>query len=227
MTSGMMTLTADDGHKFQAYAAGDEAAPRALVVVQEIFGVNHHMRLISDRLAAAGYRVLSPALFDRVERGVELGYGQEDMQHGIKLRGQISDADTMRDIEACAATLASSVSRPRATGIIGYCWGGTIAWWGATRSHAFKAAVSWYGGGIAASKTEQPHCPVQMHFGAEDGHIPPADIEAIKAAHPEIPIFVYEGAGHGFGCEERSSYNARANDHAEQRSLAFFAEHLR
>jgi carboxymethylenebutenolidase len=221
MTSGMITLTADDGHNFQAYAAGDEEAKRALVVVQEIFGVNHHMRLVSDRLAAAGYRVLCPALFDRAERNVELGYGQEDMQRGIKLRGNISDADTMRDIEACAAALS-----PRATGIIGYCWGGTIAWWGATRSRSFKAASAWYGGGIAATKADQPHCPVQMHFGAEDGHIPLQDVEAINAAHPGIPVFVYDGAGHGFGCVERSSYNAQASGLAEQRSLDFFAQHL-
>jgi carboxymethylenebutenolidase len=220
--SGMTTLKATDGHEFQAYAAGDEAAKRGLVVVQEIFGVNGHMRLVSDRLARSGYRVLSPALFDRAEPGVELGYGPEDMQRGIKLRAKINDTDLMRDIEACAAALA-----PRTIGIIGYCWGGTIAWWGATRSRSFKAAVGWYGGGIAATRQEKPHCPVQLHFGAEDQHIPPDDIKAIQAAHPDIPIFVYEGAGHGFGCEDRASYNPKANDVAEQRSLAFFAEHLR
>ena len=222
MTSGMITLTAADGHKFQAYATGDEAAKHALVVVQEIFGVNHHMRLVCDRLAKSGYRVLSPALFDRVEPGVELGYASDDMQRGLRLREKIDEAAVMRDIEATAAALGS-----RPAGIIGYCWGGTVAWWGATRSKSFGAAVGWYGGGIAATRNETPNCPVQLHFGGDDGHIPPKDIESIHAAHPDIPIFVYEGAGHGFGCEERDSYNAKANELAEQRSLAFFKEHLR
>ncbi|HET9146721.1 MAG TPA: dienelactone hydrolase family protein [Acetobacteraceae bacterium] len=220
--SGMIELTAADGHKFQAYAAGDEKAGRALVVVQEIFGVNGHMRRISDHLASFGYRVLSPALFDRVQRGVELGYAQEDIQRGLKLREKISEEDVMRDIEAAAGALS-----PRSTGIIGYCWGGTIAWWGATRSKSFKAASGWYGGGIAASRDARPNCPVELHFGTEDKSIPLSDVEAIRKAHPEIPIYVYQGAGHGFGCEDRPSFDPRANEIAEHRSLAFFAEHLR
>ena len=217
----MIELTASCGHHFQAYSAGDAKAARGLVVVQEIFGVNAHMRRVCDELAGYGYRVVSPALFDRVERGVELGYSEADVQRGLALRAPIEEAAVLRDIEAAAAALA-----PRPTGIIGYCWGGTIAWLGATRSHAFKAAIGWYGGGIAAAREETPHCPVQLHFGAEDKGIPLADVEAIKARHPEIPVYIYQGAGHGFGCEARASFNARANEIALHRSLAFFAEHL-
>lgn len=217
----MIELTASCGHKFQAYAAGDQAASRGLVVVQEIFGVNSHMRHVSDRLAGFGYRVICPAVFDRVERGVELGYDEAGRKKGMALRAAIDDADVMRDIEASAAKLS-----PRATGIIGYCWGGTIAWWGATRSKSFKAAVGWYGGGIVATKEAEPNCPVQLHFGAEDKGIPLTDVEAIQKSHPDMPIYVYPGAEHGFGCDDRASFNPRANEIAEHRSLAFFAEHL-
>jgi carboxymethylenebutenolidase len=217
----MIELTAACGHKFAAYAAGETTARRGLVVVQEIFGVNSHMRQVADHLASFGYRVIAPALFDRVERGVELAYNQDGIQKGLALRAKIDEADVMLDIEAAAAALS-----PRPTGIIGYCWGGTIAWWGATRSKSFKAAIGWYGGGIAASKDDELHCPVQLHFGAEDKGIPLTDVQAIQKSHPEIPIFIYPGADHGFGCHDRASFNGQANEIAEHRSLAFFAEHL-
>jgi len=218
----MMKLTAADGHEFDSFEAGDVNAPRGLVVVQEIFGVNAHMRLVSERLARFGYRVLCPAMFDRAERGVELGYTQEDAQKGLSLRAQISEAAVIQDIEAAAAAFGD-----KPIGIIGYCWGGSIAWMGATKTSAFKAAIGWYGGGIAAQKDASPHCPVQLHFGEEDHGIPMSDVEAIRAAQPGVEIFTYAGAQHGFGCEARASYNEREAELAELRSLAFFAEHLR
>jgi carboxymethylenebutenolidase len=218
----MLQLTAADGHTFSAFEAGNVNAPRGLVVVQEIFGVNGHMRAVSERLAGFGYRVLSPALFDRVEKGVELGYTQDDIQKGLAIRAKIPEAAVLADIEAAAAAFGD-----KPVGIIGYCWGGAIAWAGATRSTSFKAAVGWYGGGIAATKDATTSCPVQLHFGEQDHGIPLSDVEAIKAAHPEVPVFVYDGAQHGFGCEERASYSAKDCELAELRSLAFFAEHLR
>lgn len=217
----MIELTASCGHKFQAYAAGDVSAKRGLVVVQEIFGVNSHMRQICDHLASFGYRVISPAMFDRVERGVELAYDSSGIEKGLALRAEIPEDAVLRDIEASASALA-----PRPTGIIGYCWGGTIAWWGATRSKSFKAAIGWYGGGIAATREEKPNCPVQLHFGEADKGIPMTDVESIINAQPDIPVFVYPGAEHGFGCHDRPSFNPWANEIAEHRSLAFFAEHL-
>jgi carboxymethylenebutenolidase len=217
----MIDLTASCGHIFQAYLTGDPHALRGIVVAQEIFGVNRHIRRVCDELAGYGYQVIAPALFDRVERGVELGYTAADIARGLKLREPIEEAAVLRDIEAAAAKLA-----PRPTGIIGYCWGGTIAWLGATRSKAFKAAIGWYGGGIRAAQDTRPNCPVQLHFGAEDKSIPLADVAAIRQRHPEIPVYVYDGAEHGFGCEERPSFNPRANEIALHRSLAFFAEHL-
>ena len=216
-----ISLTASDGHSFSAYEAGLPDSPRSLVVVQEIFGVNHHMRGVCDGFAAAGYHVVSPALFDRAERGVELGYEAPDIQRAMALRGKIAPEQTLADLLASAHALGDGK-----VGIIGYCWGGALAWAAATQSTRFAAAVGWYGGGIAATKDATPNCPVQLHFGADDDHIPRADVDAIRAAQPEVEIFVYEGAGHGFGCNERASYNASATALAQERSLAFLQHNL-
>ena len=218
----MIELTAADGHRFAAYKAGPDDAKKALVVVQEIFGVNRHMRRICDDFAKEGYQVIAPALFDRVERGVELGYTGDDVARGRDLRAKVPADGPMLDVEACAAALPAGAAK----GIVGYCWGGTVAWWGATRSTSFKAACGWYGGGIAGTKDEKPSCPVELHFGSLDASIPMSDVEAIRAAQPGIAIFVYEGAGHGFGCEDRASYKADDAAVAEKRTLDFFARHL-
>jgi carboxymethylenebutenolidase len=218
----MMKLTAADGHEFGTFEAGNVNAPRGLVVVQEIFGVNHHMRVVAERLAGFGYRVLCPALFDRAARDVELGYTPEDIKTGLALRAQIPIEAVQLDLEAAAAAFGA-----KPVGVIGYCWGGALSWLGATKTQSFKAAVGWYGGGIAAAKDAVPNCPVQLHFGEADTGIPMADVAAIKAARPGVEVFTYPGAQHGFGCEERPSYNAQDTELAELRSLAFFAQHLR
>jgi carboxymethylenebutenolidase len=215
-------LTAADGHTLSAYAAGPQDARRGLVVVQEIFGVNRHMRRVCDDFAKVGYAVVCPALFDRTERAVELGYEGADVARGRELRGSIDPDRTVLDILAAAAALPKAAKR----GIVGYCWGGTVAWHGATRTSAFAAAVGWYGGGIAAASDEKPRCPVQLHFGEVDASIPMADVEAVRAARPEVEIFVYPGAGHGFGCEERGSYRPTDAELAQRRTLEFFARHL-
>lgn len=214
-------LTAADGHRFSAWQDGPADATRGLVVIQEIFGVNSHMRDVCAAFAAEGYNVVSPALFDRAERGVELGYTGADVARGIELRALVPDAGVMADVEASAAALGGA-----SLGIIGYCWGGTIAWWGATRTSTFKAAIGWYGGGIAATRTEVAHCPVQLHFGEKDSGIPLSDVDAIKAAQPSVEVFVYPGAQHGFGCSDRASYSAPDAALAQNRSLMFFAKHL-
>jgi carboxymethylenebutenolidase len=218
----MIELTAADGHTLAAYAAGPADAGKALVVVQEIFGVNRHMRRVCDDFARAGYAVIAPALFDRTLRGTELGYSDEEVTRGRALRGTIDPGKTLLDILAAAAALPRAARR----GIVGYCWGGTVAWHGATRTSAFEASCGWYGGGIAAAKEEAPRCPVQLHFGEVDASIPMADVAAIRAAQPGVEVFVYPGAGHGFGCEDRGSYVAADAALAQQRTLAFFAAHL-
>ncbi len=217
----IVTLTAADGFSLSAYTAGSADAKAGLVVVQEIFGVNHHMRDMTDRFAAAGYLAISPAIFDRVERGVELGYTPDDIAKGRDYRMKLDDPKVMADIEAAAAHLGA-----KKLGILGYCFGGTVAWWGATRTTKFAASSCWYGGGIAGTKDERPHCPVQMHFGEKDASIPMSDVEAVRMAQPKAESYVYMGAGHGFGCDERGSFSKPDYELAQQRTLDFFAKHL-
>ena len=217
----MIELAAADGFKLSAYTAGDAAATKGLVVVQEIFGVNHHIRDMADRFAAQGYAVCAPALFDRARRGVELGYTQDDIGKGRELRMQLDDGKVMADVAAAAAHLAG-----RKLGIVGYCFGGTVAWWGATRSRAFAAASCWYGGGIPGTREERGNCPVQMHFGEKDASIPMTDVDAVRAAQPNAEIYVYTGAQHGFGCDERGSFSKPDYELAQRRTLEFFARHI-
>jgi carboxymethylenebutenolidase len=214
-------LKSADDFTFSAYTAGPPNAAKGLVVIQEIFGVNHHIRDMADRFAALDYAVVAPALFDRVKRGVELGYTQDDIGAGRDLRMQLNDAQVMADVEAAANHLIG-----KQLGIVGYCFGGTVAWWGATRTSNFAASSCWYGGGIAGTKDESPNCPVQMHFGEKDASIPMTDVDAIRAAQPKAEAFVYLGAQHGFGCDERGSFSKSDYELAQQRTLSFFAKHL-
>ena len=217
----MIELSAADGHRLGGYSAGPDDAACGLVVVQEIFGVNRHMRNVCDQFAAAGYAVIAPALFDRVRPGVELGYGDADRKQGMALRADVPVDGTLADVQAAADALGA-----RRLGIVGYCWGGTVAWWGATRMQRFEAAVGWYGGGIAAARDEVAHCAAQLHFGAEDHGIPLSDVEAIRASQPGVEIYIYPGAGHGFGCDERDSFDAAAAELAHSRTLTFLGRHL-
>lgn len=214
-------LKSADGFTLSAYTAGSSGDIKGLVLIQEIFGVNHHIRDLCERFAAQGYHVCAPALFDRVERGVELGYTQDDIAKGRDYRMKLDDAKVMADVEAAANYLAG-----RKLGIVGYCFGGTVAWWGATRTHKFAASSCWYGGGIAGTKDERPNCPVQMHFGETDTSIPMTDVEAIRAAQPKVESYVYMGAGHGLGCDERGSFSKPDYELAQRRTLEFFAKYL-
>jgi carboxymethylenebutenolidase len=214
-------LKAADGFSFSAYVTGPKDATRGVVVVQEIFGVNHHIREMADRFAEEGYAVVAPALFDRAQPGVELGYTQDDIGKGRELRMKLNDAQVMQDVEAAANYLSG-----KKLAIVGYCFGGTVAWWGATRTTKFAAASCWYGGGIPGTKDERPNCPVQMHFGEKDASIPMGDVDAVRAAQPNAEIYVYMGAQHGFGCDERGSYSEADYELAQQRTLEFFSKHL-
>lgn len=225
----MISLTAADTHHFAAYEAGNPESPRAVVVVQEIFGLTGHIKSVCDELAGHhGFHVIAPALFDRVERDAVLPYDQHGLDKGLALRAKIAPDDLMADITATAHAL-SRHGQAR-VGILGFCWGGLVAWMGATRTRDFAAAVSWYGGGIAAISHEKPHCPVQLHFGGEDDHIPHTDIQMIRDNTADdreaVEIFVYDGAGHGFGCEDRPSFDRAARDLAHERTVAFFMKNL-
>lgn len=216
-----IALNASDGHTFSAYVSGPDNASKGVVVIQEIFGLNHHIRNMADRFAAQGYAVVAPALFDRVERGVELGYTTDDIAKGREYRMKLNDEQVMLDVGAAATYLAG-----KKLGIVGYCFGGTVAFWGSTRSTKFAASSSWYGGGVAATRDERPNCPLQFHFGEKDTSIPMSDVDAIKAAQANAEVHVYMGAQHGFGCDERASFSKPDYELAQRRTLDFFAKQL-
>lgn len=218
-----ITLTCKDGVRISAYRARPVGKPKGgIVVLQEIFGVNHHIRAVADRFAAAGYLAIAPALFDRVEKGVELGYGMEDRPRAMEIRGRTKIDDTLADV-AAAIEAAKEGGK---VGVVGYCWGGTLAYAAAARLPGVSAAVGYYGGGIAGIAAERPRAPLMLHFGERDKHIPLSDVDKIRAAQPEVPVFVY-AADHGFNCDERESYDALAAAEAELRTMKFFAAELK
>jgi carboxymethylenebutenolidase len=220
--SETVRLKASDNHELDAYVARPSGPPIAgLVVLQEAFGVNHHIRSVTDSYAKDGFLAVAPALFDRFERGVELGYEGADLQKGIALARQSNPEDAMKDVAAALEYLRKN--KAKQCGVIGYCLGGTMAWLAATRLNP-DVAVGYYGGSIARFAQENPRCPVMLHFGTLDKHIPKEDVERVHAAHPEVQIFWYE-ADHGFNCADRSSYNAVAANQARDRSLAFLKRH--
>jgi len=214
-------LTAEDGHKFDAYVARPSGAAKAgLVIVQEIFGVNVHIRGVADAYAADGYLAVAPALFDRVKPGIELGYDSDDVAEGRGIRAQVGWPEALGDI-AAAMELAAESGR---VGVVGYCWGGSLAWLAATRLKP-AAAVCYYGGNIFEHRDEQPNCPVMFHFGEQDGGIPMDQVKAVGEAHPKQELFTYP-AGHGFNCDLRGSYHADSAALARERSLAFLTKNV-
>ena len=218
----MTTIVADDGFRLAAYLAEPAGAPRgALVLIQEIFGVNGHIRDVCDGYAYDGYRVLAPALFDRYEKGVELDYTADDIARGRALRAMATADAAMADVEAARAEVALAGR----VGIIGYCWGGTIAWLAACRITRLACAVCYYGGGILEASAEQPKCPVLAHFGERDTAIPIAGVKDFAAAHPEVAVHIY-AADHGFNCDRRGAYDAAASTLARQRTLDFLRRQI-
>lgn len=219
-----ITLTASDGFKLGAYRADPAGKPKAaIVVIQEIFGVNSHIRNICDRLAAEGYTAIAPAIFDRTEPNFQSGYSPEEVAVARKFIANPDWEAMLRDTQA-AIDAAKPVG---AVGIIGFCLGGSVAYAAATKLSGLSAAVGYYGGVIARFADDKPKVPTQLHFGEKDAGIPLTDVETIRSKRPDVEIFVYPGAQHGFGCDERGSYDKPSSDLAWQRSLAFFAAHLK
>jgi len=215
-------LEASDGHEFAAYVASPDGPVRGgIVVIQEIFGVNSHIRAVADGFAADGYKAIAPALFDRIERGVEVGYDPDSVAAGRELKGRMDWDAPLLDIRAAIDAIADLK-----TGVVGYCWGGSLAWLAATRLDGVAASICYYGGQINDFRDEPAKCPVLMHFGSEDASIPMDSVVAIRAAQPDIPIHVYDGAGHGFNCDQRGSYDANASATARQRTMDFLAENI-
>lgn len=194
---------------------------RGLIVIQEIFGLNSHIRDVCDGFAAGGFRVLSPALFDRVERGVELGYAPEDLQRGSELAARVGHFEApMLDVRACLGAFPAEMP----VSVVGYCWGGTLAWLCAQQLPRLKACIGYYGGRIAALLEKPPLVPVMLHFGKHDPHIDIAGTRVIHQTYPQVQVFEYE-AGHGFNCDQRADFDADAAALAQRRSLALIEAH--
>jgi carboxymethylenebutenolidase len=216
-------LQAADGHKFDAYIAQPTGEPKAgIVVLQEIFGVNAHVRSVADGFAQAGYLTIAPALFDRAVRDVDLSYDAEGGKKGMSIRERIRLDDTLADIEAAIQYLREHGARK--VGVVGYCWGGTLAWLSNTRLHP-DATASYYGGQISNYIHEKATCPAMFHFGLLDAHIPQSEVEQVRQEYPGFSVFTYE-AGHGFNRDVGASYNEPAAKLARQRTLAHFDEYL-
>jgi carboxymethylenebutenolidase len=215
------TIMARDGHEFQAWLAAAPQRPRgALLVIQEIFGINSHIRSVTDQFAAEGYTAIAPSLFDRVRRGIELGYTPAHMQEGVGYVKWLDADATRRDLAAALAVVKHSGR----AGAVGYCWGGSQAYLAACELPLACAVV--YYGKVVSYLDRKPRCPVMYHYGSEDQSIPLADVEQIRAAYPQAPVYIYEGAGHGFNCEQRASYHPQAAALARTRTLEFFARHI-
>jgi carboxymethylenebutenolidase len=224
-----VTVKAEDGHQLDAYVATPAKEPvGAIVVIQEIFGVNKSIRGVADRYASEGFLAIAPALFDRFEPNVELGYSEADMKRAFqefypKLDPNVSLLDV-----AAAYHYAKRAHKP--VGIVGFCYGGLVTWLSATRGENLRmqpdGCVCYYPGGIGKVANEEPACPVMIHFGGADDHIGPDQREAVEKAHPDVQVYVYGGVGHAFANPDRPSYNEPAARLADERTLTFFRTHL-
>jgi carboxymethylenebutenolidase len=226
--SETITLKAADGHSFPAYVATPAGkAKGGIVVLQEIFGVNAHIRAVADGYAAAGYFVVAPATFSRIGKGdVQLGYSEADMNEGFGYKGAVEALPApgvMADIQAAVDHAAQAGK----VGIVGYCWGGLLTWRSAALVKGLSAAAPYYGGGMTTPEeiARQPRVPVLAHFGEQDRWIPLDTVEAFKKAHPAVAVHVYP-AHHGFNCDHRGSYDEASAKLARERTLAFFQQHL-
>ena len=223
-------LTAVDGVKIPAYVAKPEGAARgAIVVLQEIFGVNSHIRSVADRYAAQGYLAVAPAMFQRVQPNVELGYTEDDMKQGFALKTAVESLPVpgaLRDVEAAAA-YAGEQAQGGKVGVVGFCWGGLMTWRAACNLSSVSAAVCYYGGGMTGEleASRLALCPVLAHFGSKDHYISLESVEAFKLAQPKVEVHIYD-ADHGFNCDQRGSYNEAAAALAGERTLAFFKQHI-
>jgi carboxymethylenebutenolidase len=219
-------IPASDGHRLGAYLAEPkEHTNSAVVIVQEIFGVNRHIRAVTDDFATQGFLAIAPALFDREQRGLELNYNAADRTRGMQLVKRIGLENSLLDVAAAIDRAAQDSPENKKVGVVGYCFGGTLAWLSATRFEP-AAAVGYYGGQIARFASEKPRCPVLLHFGAKDAHIPESEIEIIRKAHPDVPLYLYD-AGHGFNCDQRPDYEPRSAREARLRTLDFLRQHLK
>ena len=218
----MIELTAADGHRFSAYRADPADAPRgAVVVIQELSGVDAHIRSVAENLAANGYVAIAPALFDRVKSGVELGYSAAEFAEGMELTRQLGLDGLLADIQAAA----DAVRDAGRIACLGYCWGGYLAYTSANRVNGLSCAIGYYGGGIAEGYSTKRSIPTLLHFGEHDAQIPNESVAALRAQRPDVTAYTY-AAGHGFDCEQRDSYDADAARVALERTLFWISQYV-
>lgn len=215
----MESMRMNDGAEIGVYHVGPVGPRRGgLVLIQEIFGVTDHIREQCDLFAAQGYEVLAPSLYDREEPGFIAGYGPEDRQKAVRVARVEHPFDlSVKDSQTCIDAL-------RAKGpvfIVGYCYGGSVAWAAACRCTGLAAASGYYGGNIGEMAEETPRCPTILHFGRQDAHIPPEVGEKVKRLHPDVMVYLYD-AGHGFNSDRRADYNEAAAKLARERTLELF-----
>jgi carboxymethylenebutenolidase len=219
----VIQLEAADGFNSDAYLA--EPAGKVIgnvVVIQEIFGVNAHIREVCDDYAIEGYRALAPAIFDRAEKNVELGYDADGMTKGVEFaRKKLDMPKTLLDVQAAISYLKEKGP----VAMVGYCFGGLVCWLSAANLTDLECVSGYYGGGVAGLVNLKPKIPTVLHFGDQDAHIPLTDVDAIKEAHPEVTVHVYQ-ADHGFNCDHRGSYNEASAALAKSRTLEFFQANL-
>ena len=217
-------ITSGDGFEIGAYVSRPSGqAKGGILVIQEIFGVNSHIREVTDGYAQSGYLAIAPKIFDRIDKDIELGYEEADMGQGVELAFQkLNMEQTLSDLQAAIDELKREQDR---VGLVGYCFGGLLTWLSACDLQGVDAAVSYYGGGVVNHAEKQANCPVMMHFGELDAHIPMTDVEKIRSAQPNVQLFSYD-ADHGFNCDHRASFNQLAANQALERALEFFAEHV-
>ena len=217
-------LKASDGFQSGGYRADPTGTPKgAIVVIQEIFGVNHHIRAVCDRLASAGYVAIAPSIFDRIEPNFQSGYSPDEIAVARKFVANPDWPAMLLDTQAAI----DAVKSVGPIGIIGFCLGGSVAYAAATKLTGLSAAIGYYGGAVVRFADDKPKVPTQLHFGEQDQGIPLTDVETIKAKRPEVEVYVYPGAQHGFHCDERASYDKASADIAWPRSLDFFAKHMK
>ena len=227
--SERVKLTAMDGHELDAYVARPADEPiGAIVLIQEIFGINAHIRGVADGYAKDGFVVVAPALFDRFERGLELKYDGEDSQKAFALYSKLDPDTQLKDV---AAAYEFAKKAGKGIGVVGYCYGGLLSWLTATRGEKLKmqpsCCVGYYAGGIGKFAAEEPSCPVMLHFGADDSHIGEDQIDAVSSAHQEVEIYVYKGAGHAFNRDvDSTKYHAASAKLARERTLDFLKRNV-
>jgi len=214
-------LKAKDGKEISAYKADPSGTAKGgIVVIQEIFGLNKHIKDVADRIAKEGYTAIAPALFDRIRPGIELGYEQKDLQEGLGYMQQVGNDTPMMDIQAAADELRKGGK----VGAVGFCWGGQLAWM-AAKTVTLDCSVGYYGIAIHQTLQPPPKCPVLLHFAEKDAFVPKEAFDQVKKAYPTMEMYSYP-ANHGFNCDLRGDYHAPSAQQAWERTMAFFKKHV-